>query len=109
MNTHNMPVVELVLFRTKAGVSEQSMNEAAQTVQTWLAEQPGYIRRELLMTNEGQWGDLVYWNSFEEAMAAGAKFMTLPEAAVFGSVMEETTIQMFHFHQVVAFEEMAVK
>ncbi|MBI5932044.1 MAG: hypothetical protein HY862_22240 [Chloroflexi bacterium] len=106
---NNMPVIELVLFRTKPGVDEQAMIEATHMIQAWLAEQPGYIRRELLMTNEGQWADVVYWNSHEEAMAAGAKFMSLPEAGSLGNVMDETTIQMFHFQQVVMFETMPVK
>ncbi len=102
MNTKNMPVVELVLFRAKAGVRQETLIEGTQSIQMWLAQQPGYIRRELLMTNEGQWADLVYWNSYEEAMVAGEKFMALPEAASLESVMDETTIQMFHFHQMEA-------
>ncbi|GIK63881.1 MAG: hypothetical protein BroJett018_16750 [Chloroflexota bacterium] len=109
MNTKNMPVVELVLFRAKAGVSQQTLIEGTQSIQMWLAQQPGYIRRELLMTHEGQWADLVYWNSYEEAMVAGEKFMSLPEAGPLESVMDVTTIQMFHFHQMAAFEAVPVK
>lgn len=67
-------VIEWAPFRVTDGVSEAAVVAAADAMQEeFLTRQPGYVRRELLRTPDGQWADLVVWRdraSVEAAMAA---------------------------------------
>jgi heme-degrading monooxygenase HmoA len=62
-------VVEWAPFRLAPGVEESVLLEASEVLQReFLAHQPGFLRRELLRGDDGQWADLVYW---EDEAAAG--------------------------------------
>jgi len=61
-------VVEWAPFRLAPGVDEVALLEASEALQRdFLAQQPGFLRRELLRGPDGQWADLVYWE--DEAAA----------------------------------------
>lgn len=92
-------VVEAVLFETVEGVSDAQFLAAADQIQQWLAQQPGYIRRELAHTGAGQWLDLVSWRSLDDAHQAAAQLLHQPEATSFLALIREESIQMHHLHQ----------
>lgn len=69
MNNH--PTVEIVQFRLKPGVSEADFLAANEPVQADLQKTSGYIRREMLRNDDGQYIDLVFWNSLAERAAYG--------------------------------------
>ena len=63
--------IEWAPFKLADGVDEARLLRASDGLQTgFLAEQPGFIRRELLKGQDGQWVDLVYWESDEAATRA---------------------------------------
>lgn len=63
-------VVEWAPFRVATGVPEATLLDASEALQRdFLAHQPGFLRRELLRGDDGQWVDLVYWAN--EASAKG--------------------------------------
>jgi hypothetical protein len=70
-------VIELAPFRLAAGVSEAELLAASEGLQSsFLARQPGFLRRELLRGPDGGWLDLVYWRdrrSAEDAVRAAAE------------------------------------
>ena len=57
---------------------------------------PGYLGRELLEDDNGQWVDLVRWATIDDALAAASAFMEVPEAAAFMDVVEPESITMLH-------------
>ena len=68
-NGHTV-VVEWAPFRLAPGVPEPTLLDASEALQRdFLAHQPGFLRRELLRADDGQWADLVYWA--DEASANG--------------------------------------
>ncbi len=66
---HN-PMMELVRFRLKEGVTEAAFLAAAAKAQATIAQFPGYMRRTLMQNADGLWVDLVHWRSEVEALAA---------------------------------------
>ena len=55
-------VIEWAPFRLADGVSETELLGASDALQAgFLANQPGFLRRDLLRGPDGQWVDLVYW------------------------------------------------
>ena len=45
-----------------------------QKINDWIKVQPGFRFRSLSETDDGEWIDMVYWESLEAAKASGAKF-----------------------------------
>jgi hypothetical protein len=63
--------IEWAPFKLAEGADEASLLRAADAIQDgFLAKQPGFVRRELLKGEDGQWADLVYWESADAAAAA---------------------------------------
>ena len=63
--------IEWAPFRLTDTADEARLLRASDALQAgFLAKQPGFIRRELLRGREGQWVDLVYWESEDAAARA---------------------------------------
>lgn len=61
-------IVEWAPFRLAEGVEEARLIAASEALQSgFLAGQQGFIRRELLKGRDGQWVDMVVWESQEAA------------------------------------------
>ena len=63
--------VELVTFKLNEGADEAAFLQAADAVMADIRQLPGYVRRELLKGDDGQWIDVVHWRSRADALAAG--------------------------------------
>ncbi len=68
--------IELVRFRLKQDKTAADWLKANEKINDWMKAQPGFRFRTVSETADGEWWDLVYWESMEAAHAAGAKFMT---------------------------------
>jgi hypothetical protein len=86
------PVLEMVLYRLQAVVTSETILALSDEIQEWLEEQPGYLRRELFMAEDGQWLDLVYWASMAEAVTASGQIYAQPFAANFGTIFAPDVI-----------------
>lgn len=95
-----MTVVEVVLCRTKAHVSEAQMIEAARMAKKEMDTLPGLISRELLLNDEGQWVDIVHWESMEHAQQALQLVADKPKIQHMFSLIDESQMQMLHLHPV---------
>src|SRR5918997_2398355 len=63
--------IEWAPFTLVGSADETRLLRASDALQEgFLAKQPGFIRRELLKGQDGQWVDLVYWESAEAAARA---------------------------------------
>jgi quinol monooxygenase YgiN len=95
---------EIVIYRLKAGVNRDQFMEVSARATAWLRNRPGYLSRELLEDDSGQWVDLVRWTTMEDALAAASAFMEVPEAAAFMDAVEPESIVMLHPRRVVLYE-----
>jgi hypothetical protein len=82
-------VVEWAPFQLKPGISDEKLILAAQYVEDgFLKKQPGYIKRALLKGKKGQWVDIVYWKSEEQANLAASKAYESPICFEYFSLMK---------------------
>jgi hypothetical protein len=101
-------VVELVLCRPKAGVTDAELRAAAEASKDDLAALPGLVRRELLLDGEGQWVDVVHWESMEHATNALKLVEGKPNVMRLFSLLDQERMQMFHLSPVLVHEGEAV-
>jgi hypothetical protein len=66
--------IELVRFRLKQDKTAAEWLKANEKINDWVKVQPGFRFRSLSETDDGEWIDMVYWESLEAAKASGAKF-----------------------------------
>ena len=66
--------IELVRFRLQTGKTSADWLKANEKINDWIKVQPGFRFRSLSETDDGEWIDMVYWESLEAAKSAGAKF-----------------------------------
>ena len=91
-----MPAVEIVTFRLNKGVSAEQFLAAAKPTFDLLTTFDGYIDRELCVSEDGLWIDIVHWRDIESAHRAAEQFMAEPVAQAFGSLIDESTMAMHH-------------
>jgi len=90
-------VVEVAMFKLNEGVAEQAFIAEAKKVQeSFLKKQKGYLDRELLKDESGQWFDILHWQSMKEAQAAAEAMMQESSCQQFIQMIDPKSIQMFH-------------
>ena len=89
-------VIEIVQFKLKSGVSESEFLAQVAPTFDWLETVDGYISRELLADEHGNWVDLVHWESMEQAEAAQNEMMSSPELGAAFASIDESTMQISH-------------
>ena len=64
-------VIEWAPFKLAEGVDEAALLTASEALQTgFISKQKGFIKRELVKTTDGQWVDVIHWDSPENAEKA---------------------------------------
>jgi heme-degrading monooxygenase HmoA len=93
-------IVEISQFQLAKGVDEQSFLNAANAVQeNFLKKQSGFIDRELLRAENGQWVDILHWKTAADAQRAAKEAMNNPTAAEFFQKMDPASVKMMHLEQ----------
>jgi hypothetical protein len=91
------PIVEVVLFRVKDGITDVEFLQQGAMVQGWVEHQPGFISRELLKTPDHQWLDTLRWTSLELAEKAAEEILNDDHCTPFLNMIDDASIQMWHF------------
>lgn len=93
-------IVEIAQFKIASGVNEEDFLQEAGAVQkNFLEKQSGYIDRELLKDKDGQWVDILHWNSMEEAQKATEVMMSDPATQGFMQKIDPSSVKMLHLEQ----------
>lgn len=100
-------IIELVLFTLKDGYAPKQFLEAANASMADLRTMPGFLSRELMKNEQGQWVDLIHWNSLEKALAAAAVFPQMESAQPFMEMIEHAQTRMMHLEQLRSYEKEA--
>ncbi len=102
-------VLELVVFKLGAGVSREQFLATAEPVSAWIAEQPGFISRELSFDAGGdRWIEVVWWRTLEEAQAAAELAMTSESCAPMFALIDTDSALMAHGELALAWPAAAV-
>lgn len=84
--------IEVVIFKAKAGVSDEQLRTAALTVTPILKEMPGFLSREFGTSEDGQYLDVVHWKDLPSAKAAAEKVMGIPKCGEFFGLIDQSTM-----------------
>jgi len=97
MQNQDNKAIEMVIFKTKTPFSDEQVVEALSSIDPVLQTYEGFISRQISKNMDGHWMDLVYWENLELAHKAAAQVMKDDKAAGAFSVIDENSMQMYHF------------
>lgn len=99
-------IVEITQFKLVDGVVEEAFLQDATNVQKgFLEKQAGYAGvRQLLKDQEGEWVDIVYWESLEDAQKAQEAAMGSEICMPMFHKIDPSSIKMLHLEQVKSWE-----
>lgn len=100
-------VTEIVLFRLVEGTDEAQFLQAAQATFDLLHGYPGYIQRELSVSEDGLWTDVVLWTDMDSALTAADKIMSDAVGQAFAQLIDPSTMQMHHVQPRITMTETA--
>jgi len=84
-----LAIVELATINLADGKTEADLIEASMVFQNeFLNHQPGFIRRELVRSTNGEFVDIVHWRSQEDVDAVMKIIQSSPAVEAYFSVME---------------------
>jgi hypothetical protein len=90
------PVTEIVVFRLKAEADPNAFQQAAAQISILLASYQGYIDRELSVTDDGTWIDMVHWADMNSAQTAADQIMSDPQGQAFMNYLDGQSVNMYH-------------
>jgi hypothetical protein len=81
--------VEMAKIKLRAGNSEADLIAASDRFQRdFLDAQPGFLRRELLRLDEGNYLDLIHWRNAADASAVMEHIADSPSCEMYFAVMD---------------------
>lgn len=92
--------LELVSFKLKPEADDSQLADLQPEVNSFIKQQPGFYYRSLAKDTDGQYLDIVYWESEEKAKAASEKFMEQAWAEKMMSLIDESSINMRHIQNI---------
>ncbi len=92
--------IEVVMFRAKPETSDIQILDLSDELQREVEAFQGCIHRRLLKDGDGNWIDIVDWNSIEEDMQAAEAIDGKPLAAQFGDLVEPGSVKVLHLSPV---------
>jgi len=91
MNNTKNHVIEFAPFTLAEGVDESTLTAASDALQAeFFSQQKGFIKRELVKAVNGQWADVVYWDSMESVEQAMQNAPDNPAALKYFQLMVNT-------------------
>ncbi len=90
--------LEVVRLNLKAGVTQEQFLKAEGDIrQGRIKSQAGYQGREVYQDHDGAWLIIITWDDKQAADAWTPIFMTLPEGAVFASMLDFSSARQEHY------------
>ena len=97
------PVLELVVFKLRAGATREQLLGTVDPVSEWIGRQPGFVSRTLCQDGEGErWIDVVWWESMADAHAAAELAMSSESCAPMFALIDMESTLMLHGERVAA-------
>jgi hypothetical protein len=90
-------IIEVVRYKLEKGVTDSQVAELSDKLQKEVELQPGYIARRLAKSTEGEWVDLVFWNSLDDALNASNHINNLPLASLFMKLVNTESVAFDHY------------
>ena len=96
---------DVVSYKLAENVSEDRLLQvAADLLSKWMSKQPGFIKWEVHREDNGDYTDIVYWDSKDAAKKAEADMRNIPNSTDWFSCYDIDSISTKHLHHVATFE-----
>jgi antibiotic biosynthesis monooxygenase (ABM) superfamily enzyme len=92
--------VEVAMFQLRPGTERARFLATAQEVNAVLRRTPGFISRELLEREDGEWLDLIHWASLADAQRSVELVIQDPEAQPFLECIDLENVRLLHYRSV---------
>ena len=92
--------IEVVLFKTKEGVSKENFTKAAAAVNPVMENLDGYLGRNLAVDPDGNWVDMVYWTDLLAAEHAAEVVMKSESCQRFIGMIDDSSMKFMHLSPV---------
>jgi hypothetical protein len=90
-------IVEVVIWKTNSNFTEEEVLHKARVLNKFIENQKGFISRDLSKSEEGEWLDLVYWSSIEDANAAAKLAQSCEICQPFFDTIDMSSMKFYHF------------
>lgn len=91
-------VLEVTRFSLKTTASATVFNKLDAEVESqFTSKQPGFIKRQSGVNEQGEYVVLVYWNTLADAEASMNKFMGDPSVADYAALIDGSTMKMARY------------
>lgn len=97
-------IVEVVIWKVKSNFTEEEVLNKARALNTFIENQKGFISRDLSKSNQGEWLDLVYWSSIEDANAAAKLAQSCEICQPFFDTIDMNSMKFYHFKSQLKFK-----
>jgi len=89
-------VVEIVNFKLATGFTINDFLQSNEQMNQFLQDQEGMLYRSLCETEQGEFIDIVYWDSMENAHKAQQAFYTSELCQAFAQCIDKESIKLEH-------------
>ena len=95
---------DIISYKLAENISEKHLlNVASELVENWMSKQSGFVKWEIHRNSDGDYTDIVYWESEDDAKNAQADMVNIPNAGDWFSCYEEGSISSVNLSQVATF------
>lgn len=96
---------DIINYKLEEGISEEHLLKVSKkVVEEWMTNQEGFIKWEIHQNNNGDYTDIVYWNSKADAKKAEKEMMNIPNANEWFSCFEKGSINSQNLSKVGEFK-----
>ncbi|NHF60708.1 hypothetical protein FK220_015235 [Flavobacteriaceae bacterium TP-CH-4] len=94
----NLVCIEVVRFKGNPAFSTVQVQEAMAKTNAYIKEFDGFIKRTISVNEEGEFLDIVYWESMQQAKNAAIELQQNPKIMEHFKVIDFSTVTMKHFN-----------
>ena len=95
---------DIISYRLADGVSEEHLLKVAgEVLESWMGRLPGFVRWEIHRNSDGDYTDIVYWESEDEAKNAQADMVNIPNGGDWFSCYADGSLSSMNLSQVATF------
>lgn len=95
---------DIISYELAEGVTQEHLLKIAQQiVNDWMKKQSGFIKWEITTDKEGNYTDIVYWESKEAAKDAEKEMVNIPNAGDWFACYKQGTISSKNLTTIAAF------
>lgn len=91
-----MSAVEIVTFNVTPDATSDVVIQAAEELNDWLRDQPGFLNRTLAHVEGSKWVDIVHWASMDHATTAAQLIMQDMGSCQFMTLVVPDSVAMQH-------------